>query len=72
MVLEAARLGQGLALVPLFLVEQELQDGRLVRACPQTLEPHEAYYLIRRPTILSAPATLFRSWLIKQSDVALR
>ena len=64
MVMEAARLGQGFALVPLFLVEQELKDGTLVRACLQTLHPREAYYLLQRRGASSDSVAVLRSWLI--------
>lgn len=67
MVLEAARLGQGIALVPLFLVEQELKDGTLLRACRQTLRPRDSYYLLRRRDGLPQSSSVLRSWLIEEA-----
>ncbi|MGI4794096.1 MAG: LysR substrate-binding domain-containing protein [Janthinobacterium lividum] len=69
MVLEAARLGQGIALVPLFLVEQELRDGTLLQACLQTLRPRDSYYPLRRRDGLSNSTSVLRSWLIEEARV---
>jgi LysR family glycine cleavage system transcriptional activator len=45
---EAASSGLGFALVPLFLVESELEAGRLVHALPQTVEPAHGYYVVHQ------------------------
>ncbi|MBF6629782.1 MAG: LysR family transcriptional regulator [Comamonas sp.] len=63
---QAATSGVGVALLPKFLIERELEHGELVRALPQLpeLESAERYYLAW-PTSRASylPLQAFRSWL---------
>ena len=63
---QAATSGGGVALLPKFLIERELEHGELVRALPQLpeLESAERYYLAW-PTSRASylPLQAFRSWL---------
>lgn len=68
MVSEAAAAGMGAALVPRFLVEEELSLGRLVVLFPVPLATRSAYYLVRpenegRSALLRA----FEEWLIAEA-----
>lgn len=46
MSVQAAVLGLGVALVPDFLVAEELAQGRLCRACPEAHDSDRAYYFV--------------------------
>ncbi|MEM5433202.1 LysR substrate-binding domain-containing protein [Cupriavidus oxalaticus] len=68
---EAALSGIGFALVPLFLVESELEAGRLVRALPQTVEPDHGYYVTHpKGADLDERVHAFKKWLIARSKAA--
>ena len=58
MVSEGAAAGLGAALVPKFLVEEELASGRLVVLFPEPLRTKSAYYLVH-------PASKGRSALLR-------
>ncbi len=63
---QAAIHGIGLALLPEFLIEQELAEGRLVQAFDYTQLSKEAYYFVwptRRG--LFPPLIAFRDWVLK-------
>ena len=66
MTISAAIHGQGLALVPRLLIEDELARGDLVVACNQPLLDERAYYLVT-PMRDTEPAALrdFRQWLVE-------
>ena len=68
MVSEAAAAGLGAALVPRFLIEEELARGRLVILFPEPLRTASAYYLVRpadegRSALLAA----FEEWLVGEA-----
>lgn len=65
---QAAIAGLGIALLPVFLFEQELRSGQLVRALDLPLQSAGAYYLVW-PTDRAnhPPLVAFRDWIIAQS-----
>ncbi|MCB4454154.1 LysR family transcriptional regulator [Leisingera sp. McT4-56] len=61
---QAALHGLGVALMPDYLVEQDLATGRLVALHPEPVETEGAYYLVWPERKSNAPAlTKFRTWL---------
>jgi len=61
---EAAIAGLGLALLPEFLIEAELQDGRLTRITSLAMETDGAYYLAwPKERAAYEPLRAFRSWI---------
>jgi LysR family glycine cleavage system transcriptional activator len=69
MLLEAAAAGMGLALIPLFLAQDDVARGRLVQPISQTMRTEGSYYLVH---VKSAGALrkvkVFKEWLIKQAE----
>jgi len=67
MVIQAAIAGLGLALLPRFLIQEELASGRLVIAVDRPVKSAHAYYLVHpeRKAELHRVA-VFRSWLLEQ------
>ncbi|WP_207476170.1 transcriptional regulator GcvA [Arenibaculum pallidiluteum] len=71
MIAEAAALGMGVALLPVFLVREEVARGRLVQPFPQVLRPAKAYYLLHGPgRIRSRKIRLFKEWLLEEGASA--
>jgi LysR family glycine cleavage system transcriptional activator len=66
----AAVEGQGVAMAQLFLVAKDLEEGRLVRPFPKTVDMGDfTYYLLTpRHREDSAPMKTFRAWLLEQFD----
>lgn len=61
---QAAIHGVGLALLPEFLIEAEINDGRLVHAVNVPIKSIGAYYLVwPRATSQHLPTLKFRKWL---------
>lgn len=68
---QACIAGLGVALLPRFLVEAELESGALVSAYPHPVVSPSAYYLVApRATSHKRPITLLRDWLLRQVAVA--
>jgi LysR family transcriptional regulator, glycine cleavage system transcriptional activator len=67
----AALAGQGVALCPVAMIEEDLQTGRLVQLSAITVHEEYGYYLLDRPPA-DAPAQkaaeAFRSWLLAARD----
>ena len=63
---QAAKHGLGIALLPEFLIDRELEDGDLVPALDSRIRSKEAYYLVW-PKHRSGypPLTSFREWIAK-------
>lgn len=64
---QAALHGLGVALLPEFMIEEALEDGRLVPAWPAPASGLGSYYLVwpkGRPE--RGPLTVFRSWLARE------
>ena len=67
MMIQAAVSGLGLALLPHFLVENELQSGALARVIPASVENEKAYWLAIPEERAEQPAVKhFRNWLLEQ------
>ncbi|WP_104020467.1 LysR substrate-binding domain-containing protein [Roseovarius nitratireducens] len=68
-IMQMALHGMGVALLPDYLVEQELATGRLVPLCGGPVTMRGAYYLVwpeRR--VQDAALSAFRDWLAGQAD----
>ena len=73
MTVEAALLGQGIALVRSGHVETEISDGRLVRLFDVPFPSPVAYYFVCPKGIEAQPhITCFREWLMQQAKTAQR
>ncbi len=67
MVSQAAVAGLGLAIVPRFLVEEELRAGSLVIPFDLPVTGSEAYYLVYPDAREHVPAVIaFRDWLLRE------
>ncbi|WP_108398485.1 transcriptional regulator GcvA [Devosia submarina] len=67
MIIEAAKAGLGMALLPTFLIEQELQNGQLISPFPERVAGPGAYYLITPETKAGLPRVMaFRKWVLDQ------
>lgn len=65
---EAAAAGLGVALLPDFLFEAELREGRIVAALPLPHQGNDAYYLCwPEDREAHRPLALFRDWLIEET-----
>ncbi|MCK1406105.1 LysR substrate-binding domain-containing protein [Bradyrhizobium sp. 76] len=67
-VAQAAMVGVGVALLPTFLIQEELTSGKLVLAIDRSMESAERYYLVwpaERST--HPPLRAFRDWLLAES-----
>lgn len=70
-VAKAACVDLGAALLPSFLIAEELQSGQLVEAVTGTVENAEAYYLVCMPDRMTyPPLEAFRKWIVSQSSMA--
>ncbi|MCQ4297707.1 LysR substrate-binding domain-containing protein [Pseudomonas stutzeri] len=68
LLIEAAKAGIGMALVPNCYVEEELLGGRLVAPWPAFEELCKRYVLVTRPSTHAASAlTNFKRWLMEES-----
>ena len=69
MLAQAAMHDMGIALIPPFLIQRELQEGRLVVANRHALSSDKAYHLmIPERKVESASLRAFRDWLIAQAQ----
>ena len=70
MLVEAAKAGLGVALVPRFFVVNEVAAGELIIPCAQILENPRSYYLVYpEDRAESAPLQIFCEWLRGQAAV---
>ncbi len=68
MLVEAAKVGMGVALVPRFFVLNELASGRLIMPSPVVLRSRRSYYLVYPENKQeSVPLQVFSEWLRKQA-----
>lgn len=69
MLVEAARAGLGMALVPRFFVQAELANGELCTPFQLTLRHHEGYYLVYPENKQKAPLlNTFAQWLLNMAQ----
>lgn len=67
MVIESAVAGLGFALLPKYLIEQELANGRLAVVFDRPMETENSYYLVVPEGKLENPLSqAFRAWIAKQ------
>jgi LysR family glycine cleavage system transcriptional activator len=68
MVYSAAIEGHGIAMAQLFLVEDDLRSGKLVRPLPETVDMGDYTYYLLTPIERkeSTPMKQFRTWLLDQ------
>jgi LysR family glycine cleavage system transcriptional activator len=67
MVAQAAAAGLGLAILPRFLIEEELRSGQLVVAFDRPIESQRAYWLVYPEEKRHRPAlAAFRDWLLAE------
>lgn len=68
MLAQAAAAGAGVALIPRFLIDPELDSGALAMPFPQSLSGDEAYYLVRRSGWEGHPALVaFSEWMERRA-----
>lgn len=66
--LRMAELGQGIALARSSMVDEMLQDGRLIEPFDQRIEASESFYLVRGSGADQHPdAMMFSTWLVEQA-----
>lgn len=66
---QAALHGLGVALMPDYLVEQDIATGRLIALHPEPVEARGAYYLVWPEARANAPALVrFRDWLATKAQ----
>lgn len=69
LLIEAAKAGLGMALVPRRYVEEDLVTGRLEAPWPEVPELRERYVLVTRPYEQIAPALArFEKWLMEEAN----
>lgn len=67
-VAQAAMVGVGVALLPTFLIQDELGSGKLVRALDLPMESADRYYLVWPPKRSTHPPLIvFRDWLLMET-----
>ncbi|TPW28952.1 LysR family transcriptional regulator [Pararhizobium mangrovi] len=66
-IIEAALAGLGIALLPVYLIEEELEAGRLHVLVDRPMRTRNGYYLVSpEGKTQDAAATAFRSWILTQ------
>jgi LysR family glycine cleavage system transcriptional activator len=68
MIIEAASAGMGVALLPVFLVQEDLASGRLVQPIAETLRQRGGYFIAHAPGAERARRIRqFKSWILSES-----
>lgn len=69
--IDAARRSQGMLLTSPWLVEEDVQEGRLIQVFPEGLRTEKDYFLIKAKSIkLSQGAQLLYEWLMSKAGAA--
>lgn len=69
MLAQAAMHGMGVALIPPFLIRDELASGKLINLCAHSFDSDNAYYLaIPERKAESATLQAFRDWLLEEAE----
>ncbi|MGQ8365759.1 transcriptional regulator GcvA [Glaciecola sp. 1036] len=69
MVLQAAAMGQGIALSDTVLAKPEIESGRLICPFPEKLESKHSYYLVcREADADKSKIQVFRDWMLDQVE----
>jgi len=72
MCIRAAQVGCGVALLPRFLVEEELAEGKLVIAWEYAMPSQDAYYLAYPEHSAEVPKVRdFVRWMLEHNDAPL-
>ncbi|SFD14434.1 LysR substrate binding domain-containing protein [Tropicimonas isoalkanivorans] len=67
MIISAAVAGMGVALLPSYLIEEELERGSLVALSDRAMPTEFSYYIMQPESKRTSNATvLFRNWLLRQ------
>lgn len=67
MIIEAASAGMGVALLPIFLVQDDLTSGRLVQPFSETLRQRGSYFIAHAPGAERARRVRqFKAWLLTE------
>lgn len=64
MVISAAIASLGAALIPAYLIEKELEDGRLIQLSDVTITTQNSYYLVAPRNRHNQAAEAFANWMI--------
>ena len=68
MIIQAAVSGVGIAMVPRFMIGEELRTGSLVIPFDQAMESNASYYLVYSERKKSLPAVIaFKDWLLAEA-----
>ncbi len=69
MALRAARVGCGVALVPRFLVQEELEENKLLIPFDFELHSQDAYYMAYQEHLADVPKVkAFIDWIMEHRD----
>lgn len=72
-VVEAARAGRGLALLPVGMIQSELAQGTLTQCFPGSMKGRLAYYLVypepATPSTMGPQALQFRDWMLAEAGL---
>ncbi|WP_430473679.1 LysR substrate-binding domain-containing protein [Thalassospira lucentensis] len=72
MLIEAAKAGMGIALLPRVLIEGQLAEGSLEIISDAALTSPGAYYLITPENRINVPeVTAFRDWILREASVGV-
>jgi len=70
MIIEAALEGMGVAILPMFFVEQELKSGRLIQPLTHTIKREQSYYVVHAPDTAKAyKVRVFKEWLLNEGVI---